>query len=253
MKKLFYFLITSFSFLLISCADKMVMIPEGFFVLGDLKGNFDTVPQQNIFLSEYKIDIYEVSVKEYKKCIKAGKCNFPLEGVKFTWNSKKEKKFPINGVSWFDANDYCRFVNKRLPTEAEWERAASWFNDLKYTYSVLGFVRSCSEVNYNGLQVDCRKAVAPRGSYTKELNGTYDMAGNLWEWVWDWYFPSQYQETIIRDPQGPSNGLLKVNRGGSYVNRHRYIQTTYRGANNPVLRAPEIGFRCAVSTSQTKK
>lgn len=248
MKKLLYGLAMGIVFLFVGCANQsMVVIPEGFFVLGDNQEGGDTTPQQNIFLSEYKIDIYEVSVKDYKKCVKKGKCNFPLEGKDFTWNNKeKKKKYPINGISWFDANSYCQYAGKRLPTEAEWERAASWFNDLKYAYPIANFTQSCLEINYTGLRVDCREEVAPFGSYQKEINGTYDMAGNLWEWVSDWYSPNQYETVIPRDPKGPSNGLLKVNRGGSYLSTYRYVKTSYRGANNPVLRSQEIGFRCVM-------
>ena len=218
-----------------------ILVPEGFFVMGSVRGNDDENPERNIFLSAYEFDISEVTVAQYADCVNDGVCNYPLEGTDFMWNKTGKEEFPVNGVSWFDARKYCQFVKKRLPTEAEWEKVASWLQDKKYNYATRNAQISCYNANFSR----CKNKITKTKQYPKELNATFDMAGNLWEWTQDWYHPKQYQEMLPRDPKGARNGLLKVNRGGSYLSKKNYLSTTFRGANSPVLRAVDIGFRCA--------
>ena len=246
-----------------SCAnttDVMVPIPEGFFVLGSDQGNPDESPAKNIYLTEFFIDADEVTVQEYEKCINAGICNYPNEGQDYTWqaeqsnnkpiNAKQSNNKPINGVSWFDALSYCQFVEKRLPTEAEWEKAASWSETekRKYKFSIgkMDYI-NCNDTNFRGIDGSCPNAIVEISAYPAEINGTLQMGGNVWEWVQDWYNPNEYEQIIVltRNPAGPKDGLLKVNRGGGFLSNESQLRTTFRGANSPSFRSPTLGFRCA--------
>ena len=223
-----------------------ITVPEGFFVMGSRAGNPDERPERNIYISTFLIDTTEVSKIEYSDCVDVGDCNFPLEGDGFVWGEDGKDHFPINGVSWFDARDYCKFVEKRLPTEAEWEKAASWKDDVKYQFSNGLDDVNCSEANFKNIGDElCQSKLLETRSLTEEINKTYDMNGNLWEWVQDWYSLAGLDKLQARDPQGPDSGLLKVNKGGSYLNSKNYIRSSFRGANSPVTRSKDIGFRCA--------
>ena len=244
-KNLFFVLVILFFSSCAAPVTYLIDIPEGFFVMGSNQGEEDEQPEKNIFLSQFSIDAYEVTVAQYNDCVNAGECNYPLFGEGFFGDKEWALNYPINGVSWFDANNYCEYVGKRLPTEAEWERAASWVDDKKYNYSNARTTITCAEANINGLSGACPKEPIQVGSFGVELNSTFDMTGNLWEWVADWYNPNEYQKIQERDPKGATEGLLKVNRGGSYLSTIKYARTTFRGANPPVLRSTDIGFRCA--------
>ena len=222
--------------------------------MGSEKGNTDEQPERNIYISTFSIYRTEVTKGEYARCVDAGICNLPLEGKEFVWGVDGEDYLPINGVSWFDARNYCRFVKKRLPTEAEWEKAASWKNDIKYKFSNGQTDIDCVSSNFKNVGDKlCQKPqLAEVGSFQKEINETYDMNGNLWEWVQDWYTLSGLEDLQSRDPQGPESGLLKVNKGGSYLSSKNYIRSSFRGANSPVTRSNDIGFRCAETVKKKK-
>ena len=238
-----------------SFSGKGVGVSEGFFVMGSDQGNTDERPERNIYISEFLIDEKEVSKEEYADCVDAGICNFPLEGEGLVWGVDGKDSFPINGVSWFDARNYCQFVKKRLPSEAEWEKAASWKNDVKYKFSNGKDDIDCASANFRNVGDDlCQtKELLETGTLREEINGTYDMNGNLWEWVQDWYTLSGLENLQSRDPQGPDSGLLKVNKGGSYLSSKNYIRSTFRGADSPVTRSKDIGFRCAKGADKEPK
>ena len=252
MKKEFWIL-TVFLFS-ISCSkslDNMVTVSEGFFVMGSDQGSPDESPAKNIFLKKFFIDVEEVTVSEYKQCVDAGICNYPYQGQDYTWEAEKSDNKPINGVNWFDALSYCNFVEKRLPTEAEWEKAASWSETRKqkFTFSIGKNATNltCTDANFRGIDENCPNAIVEVLAYPSEINGTFQMGGNVWEWVQDWYDPNEYEQIIIltRNPTGPTNGILKVNRGGGFLSNEAQLKTTFRGANSPSFRSPTLGFRCA--------
>lgn len=236
----------------------MVLIPAGEFEMGTNDGEIDEKPIHTVYLDDYYIDKTEVTVSDYRKCVEAGKCKMPktvssYTGILCNWGKPDRKNHPINGVDWEGARDYCRFVNKRLPTEAEWEKAATWKNGQKYTYPSGNSTVSCEDAvmddgnKYGGRDSDgCGKnGTWPVGSKSQEINGTYDMAGNVLEWVEDWY--GRYSDEYQRNPQGPSSGSRRVFRGGGWYNLAPQLSGTVRFSFYPSFRYGFLGFRCACS------
>ncbi len=158
------------------------------------------MPKHKVYLDVYSIDKYEVTNVQYKKCVDAGTCKKPQDT---TWyNDENYANHPVVYVDWHQANAYCTWVGKRLPTEAEWEKAA------------------------RGEQGDV-------SSY-----GVYDMAGNVWEWVSDWYGAVYYQNSPDKNPKGPNNGKYRVLRGGVVV-----LQPPFHPRREPVLELPGLQWR----------
>ena len=216
--------------------------------MGSTEGDSDEQPVHTVYLNEYRIDKYETRVTDYRQCVEAGKCDIPFDksdNSHCNWGYTDRDNYPINCVDWFNAKKYCEYAGKRLPAEAEWERAATWKNGTKYKYP-------------NGKSsIDCQDAVIEDGgkgcgknrtwlvgSKREEINGTYDMVGNVAEWVSDWYDSGYYGKSPSHNPQGPQSGSYRVYRGGSWrfgawLSRGaiRYCGVTHRWSN-------DLGFRC---------
>ena len=235
----------------------MVLVPAGEFIMGSSNNTNhpEEHPAHPVYLDAYYIDKYEVTVAEYAKCHAAGKCATPATGLFYNFGQPGKAHHPINGVSWHDAVSYCRWVKKRLPTEAEWEKAARgtdgrvypWGNeDASCNYAVINeHVTQVPEVNSTtGCGV---KSTWPVGSKPKGISpyGALDMAGNVWEWVSDWYDTAYYATSPGKNPQGPSSGTLRTLRGGAWNHDWNCARTADRGWSDPQQKNVSDGFRCA--------
>ncbi|HIE65148.1 MAG: formylglycine-generating enzyme family protein [Nitrospira sp.] len=228
---------------------KMVLIPAGSFTMGggDV-GDFDEQPQRVIYLDPFYMDFYEVTNADYKRFTKMLKRPDPVVPVfEDDIGLLTGDKQPVVGVTWLNAAAYCQWGRKRLPTEAEWEKAARGENGGKWPWGDL-----FSTTLANGLgEEDGYKYSAPVGSFERGRSpyGLYDMAGNVSEWVTDWYDQSYYKDAPFKNPKGPEDpGIIQVlvYRGGSFHNSSHDLRASKRfGGAHPKRGESTVGFRCA--------
>ncbi|MCG8335992.1 MAG: formylglycine-generating enzyme family protein [Proteobacteria bacterium] len=228
-------------------SESMVLIEKGRFLMGNPTGNLYEKPVHHVVLDSFYIDKYEVTVKEYAVCVAADKCKEPRATHKSdNWKKANRLSHPVNGVDWENARNFCTFVGKRLPTEAEWEKAATWKDNKKYTYATGQSKISCDDAVMDAGGPGCLVGTTwPVGSKIKEINGTFDMAGNVWEWVSNWY--GKYKAGTFINPKGPTPGSSKVFRGGSWILYSHLMRSTRRYFAHPLSRSDSIGFRCAAN------
>ncbi len=221
-----------------------------------LRPRLDDQPSHLVYLDSYSIDKYEVTNADYLLFVEATKTKKPFHWIKGAIPSGQEKQ-PVYNVSWDEASSYCKFVGKRLPTEAEWERAARggteeamypWGDTLRprpagaTTGARGGQQQQGPKLAHYGFP----NGPTNVGSYPPNAFGLFDMTGNLWEWVADWYGHSYYSVSPDKNPKGPETGLYKVIRGGGWADSdERLLAVHYRNYTNPALRADSVGFRCA--------
>jgi len=269
-----------------------------------LRPRLDDRPVHQLDLDAFYIDKREVTNAEYEKFAEATQRAKPWHwpGGKVT---KEQEKKPVYNVSWFDANAYCKWDNKRLPTEAEWEKAARGGLDRKlYTWgddaipgnpyqvppvpaagskepaadpqattktepvadpqtpaqqaaAAAGGRRGAGPPGPKRGQWDVPNGPADVGSFPPNGYGLFDMTGNVWEWVSDWYDKDYYLETPDKNPQGPESGKYKVARGGGWDSREDLPQRSILGAHyrnyaDPTDTSNVLGFRCAKSAETSK-
>lgn len=229
--------------------ESMVLIPAGYFILGDNASADRSVhPARKIFLNAYLIDKYEVTFAQFYKFVDAtghrkprlaGYLAVGSDGLPLLMNPFN----PVVGVSWDDAREYCVWKGKRLPSEAEWEKAAKGDSVRKWPW---GNEENPMNGNFVGDQ-DGYFYTSPVGSFKNDKSpyGVYDMAGNAMEWVNDWYQENAYQSLDTMNPKGPDSGQLKVIRGGSWNDSIKMGQVINRFKMTPEYRDVTIGFRCA--------
>jgi formylglycine-generating enzyme required for sulfatase activity len=219
--------------------------------MGSNEGNDDEKPVHTVALDVFRLDRTEVTNAQYRHCVEAGSC----EESSF----KDDDKFngdnqPVVGVTWEDARSYCQWAGGRLPTEAEWEYAARgaegrtfpWGNEFDGTR--LNYCDVNCEYDWADGKVDDGYArTAPVGSYPAGANwcGALDLAGNVWEWVADWY--GSYPPGRQVNPAGPASGDTRVLRGGSWADEASFARCAYRFGVGPDSRDDGGGFRCARS------
>ena len=236
----------------ISVPDGMVPVPAGWFLMGsdphvDADAGPQEQPQRRVYLKAFDIDRYEVSNVHYLQFVLATGTTGPPY-----WKADpfpdKMAAHPVIGVSGREADAYCRWAGKRLPTEAEWEKAARGTDGRIFPWGSqpAGWLRS--NIAHPGSKRGLKyPPLANVDRYDRGVSpyGAYQMAGNVAEWVADWFDPAYYRSATTSNPTGPSSGDQRVFRGGSWNEDPEVARSAGRGALAPDHRSYLIGFRCA--------
>ena len=225
-------------------AGAMVLIPAGEFTMGSQDGDSDERPAHKVQLNAFSIDVYEVTVGQYEEFLRSGEARVPLDWK--TMNQSRYHKLPVANIDWADAAAYCKWAGKRLPTEAEWEKAARGTDGRLYPWG--NDPPTPLHANYGKTGAHNYDALVPVGTLEagKSPYGVYDMAGNVWEWVSDWYDSDYYKNSPQQNPEGLPTGGFKVIRGGSWNTSARNLRSSDRYWDPPTFRSLYFpGFRCA--------
>ncbi len=255
----------------------MVYVPAGEFIMGSDEGNSDEQPVHTVYLDAFYIDKTEVTNAQFAAFVSATGyetdaeqkgCGWIYEGAGWEcvqgvdWQHPfgpdtdlaGKDEHPVVQVSWNDAKAYCQWAGKRLPTEAEWEKAARGTDGRTYSWgntfdgSRLNFCDKNCSFGWRDASVDDGYAgTAPVGSYPAGASpyGALDMAGNVWEWVADWYDSDYYATSPESNPKGSASGDTRVIRGGSWGTNEAYVRAAYRNRSAPDDPDYGVGFRCA--------
>ena len=226
----------------------MVEIPEGMFTMGldGIQALEDERPKHQVLLPAFFMDLHAVTTGQYAKFIAATNRAVPWQWTTVDLSQHGDR--PVIGVDWSDADAYCRWKGKRLPTEAEWEKSARGTDGRLYPWG--NWTAHKDLANFAlGARFSYSQVLMPVQSYEqgKSPYGLYQMAGNVWEWVQDWYASNYYEASPEHNPQGPEQGQFKVLRGGSWSDLSKYLLTYGRFKLPPETRNSYIGFRCAKS------
>ena len=224
------------------------------------EGERDETPPRAIYLDAFAVDIHEVTVRQYRRCVDAGACSAnkltgdELPGKGFgpntdcNWSRPARAYHPINCVSWQQASAYCTWVRKRLPTEAEWEKTARGAEGRVFPWGPERPNCKRAVMIWRGKGGCGKEHTWPVGSVSPAGNSPYgaqDLAGNVYEWVSDWYGARYYANSPERNPRGPSAGRRRIVRGGSWYNYGNYLRAAYRTAlGGKQTRLAHVGFRC---------
>ena len=239
----------------------MVYVPAGEFEMGSMRGSSNEEPVHAVTLGAFWLDQTEVTnaqfaafLNEHGNQPEGGTTWLDLEDVDCLINQpgnvfqpkRGYSEHPVIEVSWYGATAYCEWVGGRLPTEAEWEYATRGPESLRYPW---GNVLDCAKGNFSS---DCAPddytLTAPVGSFS-EGNGwvnAYDLAGNVWEWVADWYAEDYYARSPRENPRGPHDGKYRVLRGGSWYGEGGLVRSATRVMSEPSYTGGYLGFRCVV-------
>ncbi|MGH7166887.1 MAG: formylglycine-generating enzyme family protein [Nitrospiraceae bacterium] len=240
----------------------MVLVPAGPFPMGvppgDRDGGRDEYPRHEVSLDAYSIDTFEVTNGRYLEFVKGTghrTPQHPSDPSRNLWQGGLKPESiadrPVVNVDWFDAEAYCQWAGKRLPIEAEWEKAARGTDDRRFPWG--NVEPTHGHLNYNQ-RWQGEKTLTPVGSYKagKSPYGAHDMAGNVWEWVADWYDPLYYEKSPARNPKGPETGTQKVLRSSGWEVETPLVRSFTRVNSDPLNRNASTGFRCALSAAKQK-
>ena len=242
-----------------------LFVPEGSFLMGSPEGDPDVFPHErprhSIHLDAFWIDQTEVTNEMYARCVSTGPCTPPRSNASNTrahyYGNPEFSDYPVIWVDWSQAEAYCRWAGRRLPTEAEWEKAARGTEGYYYPWGDEPVAQamlaefedvssSCARANYAACEPFAD--TSPVGSRPAGASpyGAFDMAGNVWEWVSDWYSDSYYQKSPESNPAGPETGSERILRGGSFAaNFTRDLRSAHRYPFDPGQTIYAFGFRCA--------
>lgn len=269
---------------------EMVLIEAGWFEMGSTKEQMDAAyqlgkkynkdtkrawfksekPQHRVWVDAYYIDKTEVTNREYRQFMEASgyerKEYWSAEGWKFIQQKKiteprywsnpefNQPNQPVIGISWYEAEAYASWAGKKLPTEAQWEKAARGNDKRKYAWG--NEAADGSRANYCDAKCvynwkdksanDGHNYTSPVGSYEagKSPDGIYDLTGNVWEWVRDWYDADYYSQSPERNPVNDKKSTHRVLRGGGWGNILALVRSAYRNRASPITRSGDVGFRC---------
>lgn len=263
--------------------ENMILIPAGEFIMGTPDGSDgfpDEHPERRVYVSGFYLDRVEVTNRAYAEFVAATGHREPANAnpAATLWEHHRPLPdigdHPVVNVSWGDAVAYCRWAGKRLPTEAEWEKAARGTDGRRYPWGNDWDLSKANSASYwanrtvefksgadwdafwvkgEGARLSKEKGIKgevltmPVGSFPQGRSpyGVLDMAGNVAEWVSDWYDPNYYRTAPLTDPQGPARGAIKAMRGGSWLKPAVSLRTSDRDWGTIDSRPSGTGFRCA--------
>lgn len=244
---------------------QMRLVPAGVFLMGSTQQGVDNavrlcrdsgandpcspgefsneMPEHAVTLDAFYMDVTEITNAQYRACVVAGDCAAPANQQYY--GASRYDDFPVVHVSWYDANSYCQAMGERLPTEAEWEKAARGDDARLFPWGPAWDATRANTEERGGDRLQ------PVGQYPSGASpyGILDLSGSVWEWVSDWFDPAYYAISPAENPAGPAAGADKILRGGSFSNHVHYARATNRGFEAPNTASTYRGFRCVISAA----